>query len=823
MKNKICRYLAIILIINMLLISTNLIFCNISLGLGESMKNEVGPKPPVTYDDDKTKVDIPSGGGHTDKKVQSNYIYYNNIEGNAYEQIHEEKGQVIDYNNNPGIQYIKVQAINETDGTIYQVYTDKNGNYSFKSSNLTAGSYTLKFSYGGEEEITNSDVIKNNLKYNGLDYTAMAAGNTKDVRTTMEKTIIHSATGATEVMLAIDCSSSAWNTFLENGQSRLEVQKEAAKKLIESLLDEKNVYIGIVGFAGGTNSAWLAIHATNNKNLLMETLDEMKPGGKCDYTKLPGGTNIIQALNKAESSFVSDKSNKWIVLLSDGAPTTDGKDQIYSDDSDTDLLKKLKSISKNTKKKVIQIINKGINMCSFIVDSTDLLEKSVVEEIFTNVDGNRYFHSSDEEATKIIKEDILKHIVDETTIKEEITNTVDTKEFDGIDDSYRRNYVNQKYSQYNYQKSIYLENLINNYTTEKIEQAKIFLQDTYITVTVKQKYSIDKLVDEDEDYWYFEIAGRKSKDKYSEIVRKTYSGQNLELRKRETLDMDVSIKITGYRLILANGAIYNQKTTNGVVDRDLNKDEIIKEIKEIGDSMYLQSIDEKLMYGARVDIEYTIILKNISSIPVANVTLINYLTDFTGNDLQILEYDENQSMITNKYTNAQYGWKKVTKESLLNKVSDITYENMKNDYYITLNTEDSNLLRQGQQIGANGERYIKLVLSKHLSTDTKNDNTDFSDTTEILEYSNDLAIRMKKTYTDLNGKTDKANVIPGNTIEGTKTINGILVTETDYAKSMRVVIIPPTGKRIDAVISVIIFIEVLLIVLIRRLRVISRR
>ena len=780
------------------------------------MRGEVGPSPSTTHSD-APKGDIPKNNGNkTEKNTKKSYVYFTGISGNVYEQIHQETGKIVDYNNNPGIKYIKVIA-QGSDGKEYVKYTDENGNYSFEG--LKPGSYKLKFVYGTGEEYNDEEAIKTNLKYNGLDYTASSAGTVKTEKTIIEKTIIYSGTGATEIILAIDCSVSAWNTVLEDGQTRLEKQKEAAKQLINALLDEENIYIGIVCFAGD-QSAWRAIGQTNNRELLMQTLDEIRKDGKCNYVALPGGTNIIGALNKSKSSFVSDESNKWIVLLSDGAPTTDGATHIYSDDTDKELIRKLNVIAKNTQNVLKKLSSNNINICSFIVDSMDKLEKEVVENIFSYKGGKGYFHSSDQEATKVIKEDILKHIIVNTKEKENITKEELVKKFDGVEDEERRKLVNKRYKEYDYQKSSNIEDLINNYTSDKLEKAKEFLNNTYMTVTVKQSYVIDSCSGEDEDYWYLSIAGRISKKTYSGVSPATYTKQNLELRPRERADVQLSIKTTGYRLRLSNGSIYRQITTDGTVDRNLKKGEIVKNIKDIRDNIYVESISDKLMYGAQVDIEYTIVLKNTSSVPISNARIINYLTDFsTGStDGAILDYDENMRMITNGYTNAQYGWKKYSKDQLKNSVSEATLQNMKNGYYVTLDTNQSKLLRNENQIGANGERYIKIILTRKLSTSILEDNTDFEDTAEVLTYSNDLGVRMKKIFNNSN-ILNKLSIIPGNSMEGdVKQINDTIVKESDYAKSMRIIVIPPTGKKIDIVLSLAVLTEGTLIILFKECR-----
>lgn len=814
MKNKVKKFLVCIIIINILCINLNLIVSNISFSAYEGLKGEVGPSP-TKQPNDAPQTSIPSGTGEV-KETKKNITYYTGISGNVYEQIHDEKSVITESIPNPKIANVKVSLSN---GRV--TYTDNNGNYSF--NNLTPGDYSLTFTFGGNENIekeTSEEKIKQYLKYNGLDYTATAAGKNVEKYTTMEKTIKISGTGATEIMLAIDCSTSAWETKLDNGQTRLERQKEAAKKLIESLLDEKNVYIGIVGFAGN-GSAWRMVSETNNKQLLLETLDEIKKGGKCDYESLVGGTNIKQALEKAQSSIICEETNRWIVLLSDGLPTASNEqNQIYNNDSDATINEKLDSIISETKNTISNIAKKGINICSFIVDSSDKFEQQKVEEIFANNKNVKYFHSSDEEITQKIKQDILNHIIINTTESEKIINDgEDISYYDGKEDKNRRKKVNSNYKTYDYKESEIIENLLNNYTPDKLDEARKFLKKTYMTVPVSQSYKISSCSQDDKFYY---IDGQKySKEKYT-VSQAVYSGQNLELRQRERLNAELIIKTTGYRLTLSNGNVYNQISTSGVIDKNLKKGEI-KEIKDIRDNTFIESISENLMYGARVDIEYTIILKNVSGVPIKDATIINYLTDIdTDEESPILTYNENTRMITNGYTNKQYGWKKVKKDDLNEKLSKNTLNKLKNDYCVTINTEDAKnagIIRKGQ-IGPNGERYIKIVLSKVLSTDTTKNCTDFINNAEILTYTNDLGIRMKQlSLNTMNNQNVKSTVIPGNGIDGlNKTVQGMEVKEKDFSQSIRVLIIPPTGKKINIICALAVFIECMLIVLFRNFR-----
>ena len=141
-------------------------------------------------------------------------------------------------------------------------------------------------------------------------------------------------------------------------------------------------------------------------------------------------------------------------------------------------------------------------------------------------------------------------------------------------------------------------------------------------------------------------------------------------------------------------------------------------------------------------------------------------------------------------------------------VNPATYEN-ENGYYLTLDINDSSCLRT-DPIGANGERYVKVVLTKNLSSNVKNDNTKFSDTAEILNYTNKMGIRMQKSYKGLNNLENKIAVIPGNSVEGDRKS----IAEPDYTKSVKVVVIPPTGKEINIIIASITFVMFLIAVFI---------
>lgn len=243
-------------------------------------------------------------------------------------------------------------------------------------------------------------------------------------------------------------------------------------------------------------------------------------------------------------------------------------------------------------------------------------------------------------------------------------------------------------------------------------------------------------------------------------------------------------------------------------------------IKDIAEPLYVQSIDPNLMYGARLDIEYTMILKNESAIPATKVTVCNYLKDFSNSESKELSYDEDTYMITDSYKNKDYGWKIVNKtDSGNNKLfTPAVLNNLMNDYYIKCDygSSDINALRQSP-IGSGGERYLKVVLTKTLSS--KDDGTEYSISGEIIEYSNDVAVRMRKKFPIETLLF--ADVIPGNGTESlnekTTEFNGnqIGIVETDYAESNPVYILPPTGKERNYIYFVISIMSLIVILKIK--------
>ena len=216
------------------------------------------------------------------------------------------------------------------------------------------------------------------------------------------------------------------------------------------------------------------------------------------------------------------------------------------------------------------------------------------------------------------------------------------------------------------------------------------------------------------------------------------------------------------------------------IDRDLfidNDDETKSEVREIRDidDVMLYYVDNNLLQGARLCIEYTITLKNALSYIVTDAKIADYLP----NDLT---FSPDEHLITTYATNDDYGWH---------------IENINGKSYPVTSISQSSAIRaiDGKRyIGTNGERYIKVVLSKALTTKGLEDA--INNEVEICEYSNNGNRRMTKE------------------IQAASSINYLQLHPADhddqgydYNISGSVTIIPPTGvgisyKRMELVVAV---------------------
>lgn len=130
-----------------------------------------------------------------------------------------------------------------------------------------------------------------------------------------------------EMMLVIDSSSSMNQNIDKENVSRKETVLNSANKLVENLLESNptSLKIGVVTFSSGTEKdengylitgteadAQKVCDFTNDVKVLKSKISEIKGTGA--YTDLDSGLKL------AQKQFSNDKSNKYMIVLTDGLP-----------------------------------------------------------------------------------------------------------------------------------------------------------------------------------------------------------------------------------------------------------------------------------------------------------------------------------------------------------------------------------------------------------------------------------------------------------------------------------------------------------------------
>ncbi len=789
MKRKFV-FLFIILITFSILISISNMsigFTNLSSFSSEvrSMPSGGGSSSTVTPPDPGPKPEIPPSSTTTSSKKTETFL--TSISGNVFEDLKNMESSIAKSTgmavadgekngNEKGIEKVYVELLDSNGNVVDHTYTNSNGDYNFSPA---AGTYRVRFNYGRflEDGTTDVGTIKNVLKYNGQDYYSVSVGGSGTIENSYIREIMTSGKACTQIMLAIDISSSMSDT-LSNGETRLQVQLNSAKQLVNSLLEDEtdNIYIGIVAFA---NKGIVWQNLTKNKDRLIEKLDSLN-------ATFSGATNIYDALNCAETAFVNNTpdSNRLVFLLSDGVPLSDGSTEIFVEDLENEdiVRQKLVSITSNTKSKMESLISEGINLVTLITKTYDDEIDQFVSDM-CNVENIQFFHSDDENVTNVIKSYVKDIIL--SGIKENTTEfSTYLSYFKGFDDENRRNEVNNNFSEIT-PEIAQLFKILDYYdgTEPSISLAKDFSEKTYMTATTGE-YHIDNYPSVSETDDTITVNGvTYNKDEYSYSIS-GYYGQNLGISLRDTFTFDTDIKISAMRLSLSDGQniFFDVDEQAAFVDKDIGVGETrtFRDVKDIP----VYYFDTEITQGSTLEIEYTISVKNISLISSSDISLITYIPEN-------LNFNIDSHLLTlPDYTNEMLGW-------------DVIQYNMPNSssnsqLCAKINLGNNAFIRNSC-IGNNGERYIKVVYSRYLSSVTTDSN--FSIGAEIYSYSNPLGRRMQSSTSTstIRGQEVKfASMFTAN------------AAEIDYAQSSELIIIPPTGKSDFSKYAIILVILLLL-------------
>ncbi len=744
-------------------------------GLAGNAQGESGPIPPPTTPPDSPQTNpSPQPPGET-IPTEYNY-YYETISGNVWEDLgHTATGTASNSDNGKqrtparGVTVLLKQGNNVVESTV----TDENGNYSFSPPD---GTYSIEFWYGDLSKINMQDkeLVKSTLKYNGHDYITEKTPSSNSYISSEEIEIKQSGKGAAQVFIALDCSYSSRTTKVNvYGQmkTRLQVATESAEKLINALIDSgENIYIGLVFFSG-TN--YRAVSLTKNKELLSKALEEINNNNW--YTP---NTDIIGALNKAKESFYNndkENSNRYIAILSDGIPTSDGTVQVYNNESESATLSKLyNQIGPNTKKKVEDLVKEGIKVISLFAKSDDSEEVAYVESIFKDTSSIYATMQDGEETIKMITQNIKQYLINSTEEKEysEYNNVIA-----GYEDSTRRAEVDKNFETFYYSNTILFEQ-INSYdaTNEAREQANKLSELTKMRVVGGQNYTIkrkpagtpERIEIKDEE------TGEVIKIIYN--ISTGYSGQDLALGKRPMFSLVTTTTATGLEIILSDGSILDVQT------------------REMGSTFpIIKSIDDELTHGATIRIEYTICIKNDSSIQCNYLELVNHLPPG-------FIYSRNVKLITENKKNSDYGFEEVSLQNLYDNgyISEETLNYSKTRRTIKTTLDNKGKGKDGFYIAPGGEYILKYVTSKVISrlNDIESMHENIA---EVLVYKDSSNRRM--AYKE-NLKVNSNNVL-----YNIEVMHGVYPGDSKdrdcSSYTNLVTIIPPTGEDKNIIINLI--------------------
>jgi len=729
--------------------------------------------------------------------------------------------------------------------------------------NANLGEYILPVRRTLNDSVSPGE-IKDIVKYNAQDYEAVIVGNSFNSRDYFSRKIIESEKAYSQVFILIDCSPSVQ----QNNEKVFKLEMEAAREAINNLLpddaENDNIAIGIVGFF---NDIEVLKELTNHKQDLLDCLDNIaleagflkddvsqeveEVNNFINWETEPYGTNIGLALEKTKELFITDEnfkenSNRNIILLSDGYPTAHKTvGQLYKEDDDATLDAAYEKITAETQNDIKEIIDDGINLIPIVAEpedenssNYDEYARPYIDWTFKDNDTQEYLGhykemsvNKEQEYKEYISNDVVDiiksgfetgRIISEIT-EEGITNEINRLASRYEDNKERREKVNKYFSVMNNEKATWsnavdrLEGTINDLSIvpyRYIDFIKDFTSKTFMYVETTEPYVITSYGEDDENYYYYTPSGTETYKKSEwnvSINPLKYENQNLVLEKRMGFNLNLEKKVTGLRITLADGTIL--------------KEEVANDFTSVcnGDNMFTipVTIDEELMHGATIELEYTIRVKNISDTNINTGSEISIIDYFNLNDTTMQYRADSYLLSEPEHTNSYYLWKTVDKTYLQGKVSEDVYNNLNdgqeylvanyyiseenNDNFLGLDEEGKPIYKINPIIGKDGYIDIKIVGTTTLTSGLEIDDLTFSNTAEILTYSNMIGRRIDyeintdkvedgtEQYIKFLSDDPERTITPGNYNIAPDELGP---NEEDDDTATEVTIIPPLGEKV---------------------------
>lgn len=791
--------LMVIVVIIMEILLSNTVWA--SSGFFGSVRSEA-PKSPASTPGDAPQTSIPSTPSTPSTPVEPtprdpNAVEYETVyvdyvawfEGYVKENLGYSDG----YGNADGSCEdsqintigIKDALINISGSGTGSKRTDDNGYYKIQPS---PGTYSIGVQYGkisNDIDMNDADRVRNILKYNGQDYKTVdtpVAQNHEGVEhsdtsvsytsatTSEEMEIIQGGKGVTQLMIMLDCSDSMRSNPKNSDNKRLNVAVKAAKELCSSVINgSENIYVGLVFYSGTCYRAVSLTRDLNKLNLALDNDDTSKgPLGILQNGWNIYDTNMVGAFDKCYNSFINngENSNRYITVISDGIPTSDGNVETYQEDSDEELWQKLNYISEKTINKMEEIKNDGVNIYSIITEPEWEEEEYFVNKIFKEHSTEYKSVKDGDNASKTINTILRDYLIEhkKTTTYRDSSYTITA----GYDDENRFNEVFGNFSEpFTYSNSEMFKQIEG---TEAIDASKAqeLSDKTYmnvsagsVTIESPPAKHTEKTFQIDPD------TGKEIYVKYTTYIPKPVGVQigDVVLARRPVFSLGTKITATGLRIVLANGQVLTTNTVNPGVNNSVKVD-----------------LDNDLAHSATVQLEYTIDIVNDSPIVCEHVELVSSLP-------KDLIYDENINLISENKSNKDIGWNVITDLSELrnqNLITQETLDNHKNYKEIKVTLDNGGQGENGFNITPGGDYPVRFVVSRMIGNiDNISDilaNKNAIDA-EILAYQNQAHRRM--VFFKDESSSDVIGIYPGDS------------KDKDYSDTSTntAAIIPPTGKQ----------------------------
>lgn len=219
-----------------------------------------------------------------------------------------------------------------------------------------------------------------------------------------------------EIMLVIDNSKSML-TSVTDSKTREDLVIDSAKTLITNLLtDNTKLKIGIVSFSsnndiskeGTIEDAKIISELSNDTEHLISSVSSIEYDGP--RTNLDAGISLA----KQYFSDKTDKSHKYIIVLSDGVPNVaiDYDKNYFSDDVISKTKSKLQSIS-NLANNVIVMLT-GISTGDAVASPSTKTYNEIIKEIFGTQENptiGKFYYVTDDKIEDTIKTNIYSDLL----------------------------------------------------------------------------------------------------------------------------------------------------------------------------------------------------------------------------------------------------------------------------------------------------------------------------------------------------------------------------------------------------------------------------